>query len=74
MQAGRAFLIPALDAAAGEAQGGIAWPHLRTSEPADAQVFADCITVAGGPSPKLASRVHLTAISLFSKTAEAYGD
>ena len=50
MQAGRAFLIPALNAAAGEAQDGIAWPRLRISEPA--KVFADCITVAGRPSPE----------------------
>lgn len=52
MQAGRAFLIPSLDAAAGEAHGSIAGPRLRISEPADAQAFADCITVAGGPSPE----------------------
>lgn len=52
MQAGRAFLIPSLDAAVGEAHGGIAGPCLRISEPADAQVFADYITAAGGPSPE----------------------
>ena len=44
--------MPSLDAAAGEAHGGIAWPRLRISEPADARVFADGTTVAGGPSPE----------------------
>ena len=71
MQAGRAFLIPALNAAAGEAQDGIAWPRLRISEPAKVPTASQWLA---DPAQKLTSPVHLTAISLFSKTAEAYGD